>query len=172
MCQMWNLTFMLMTFYSLAPTPEGALSQLQLAFNTVQEHLYDLKLVLNADRTKVMLSNTLSNTKTKPKNHPSILSSHGLKIECVSNHWYLGILIDDSLSFANHIQQLVKRLKLKLGFYFSIKSCLSFKSKKRLVAATFICSGLRWCIYASLVSKLTCSLHCVSWSSLRFITHQ
>lgn len=87
--------------------------QLQLAFNTDQEHLCNLKLVLNADKTKVML---FSNTKSKPQNLPSILSSQGLKIECVSNYRYLGILIDESLSFANHIQQLVKRLKLKLGF--------------------------------------------------------
>ena len=47
------------------------ISQLQ-AFNTAQEHLYDLKLVLNADKTKVML---VSNTKSKPQNLPSILFS-------------------------------------------------------------------------------------------------
>ena len=95
-------------------------------FYMVQEHLYDLKLVLNVEKTKVMV---FSNTKSKPQNLP-IFSSQGLKIECVSSYRYLGILIDESLSFANHIQQLVKRLKLKLSFYFRIKSCLSFNSKK------------------------------------------
>jgi len=48
---------------------------------------------------------------------------------------YLGFLIDDSLSFKPHIQQLVKKLKLRLGFYFRNKSCFSFDAKKRLVAA-------------------------------------
>ena len=81
--------------YSSAPNPEGALSQLQLDFNTVQEHLYDLNLVLNADKTKVML---FSNTK----------SLHFLFSECVSSYRYLGILTDESLSFTNHIQRLVK----------------------------------------------------------------
>ena len=65
-----------------------------------------------------------SNSKSKPQNLPSILFSQGSKIECDSNHRYLSILIDESLSFANHIQQLVKRLKLKPSFHFRIKSCL------------------------------------------------
>lgn len=44
----------------------------------------------------------------------------------------------------------MKRLKLKLGFYFKVKSCLSFEDEMRLVAA---CAGLRWCL-ACLLSKL------------------
>ena len=51
-------------------THPRTLSQLQLGFNTVQEHLYDLKLVLNAEKTKVTL---FSNTKTKPKSLTSII---------------------------------------------------------------------------------------------------
>ncbi len=105
--------------YCSAPTADQALSQLQLDFNTLQQNLYDLKLVLNAEKTKVML---FSNLKSK-SNLPSILTSQGTKIECVSKYRYLCILIDESLSFTFHIQQLAKRLKLKLGFYFRIKSC-------------------------------------------------
>ncbi len=41
--------------YNSASTPNLALSQLQLAFNIVQRNLFDLKLVLNADKTKSML---------------------------------------------------------------------------------------------------------------------
>jgi len=37
--------------YCSAPTAEWALPQLQLAFNTFQQNLYLLKLVLNADKT-------------------------------------------------------------------------------------------------------------------------
>ncbi len=120
--------------YCSAPTADQALSQLQLDFNTLQQNLYDLKLVLNAEKTKGML---FSNLKSK-SNLPSILTSTGTKIECVSKYRYLGILIDESLSFTFHIQQLAKRLKLKQGFYFRIKSCLSLESRKRLVAATFM----------------------------------
>jgi hypothetical protein len=55
-----------------------------------------------------------------------------IEIEVVTSYKYLGILIDDGLSFKLHIQQLVKKLKLKLGFYFRNKAC------RRLVSATFM----------------------------------
>ncbi len=65
--------------YCSAPTADQALSQLQLDFKTLQQNLYDLKL--------------FSNLKFK-SNLPSILTSQGTKIECVSKYRYLGILID------------------------------------------------------------------------------
>ncbi len=153
--------------YCSAPTADQALSQLQLDFNTLQQNLYDLKLVLNAEKTKGML---FSNLKSK-SNLPSILTSMGTKIECVSKYRYLGILIDESLSFTFHIQQLAKRLKLKLGFYFRIKSCLSLESRKRLVAATFMSIldyGDVLYMYAS--SQSLHALDTVYHGALRFIT--
>lgn len=59
-------------------------------------------------------------------------------IESVSTYKYLGFLFDDSLSLKGHIQQLLKALKLRLGFYFRNKSCFYSDTKGRLVAATFI----------------------------------
>jgi len=49
-----------------------------------------------------------SNVKFKLQNRPSI-TSQGFEIETVSQYKDLGILIDDSLSFKPHIQQLVKK---------------------------------------------------------------
>jgi len=51
---------------------------------------------------------------------------------------YLGILIDDQLSFKLHIDKLVQKLKLKIGFNFRNKACFSWKTRRRLVAATFL----------------------------------
>lgn len=45
-----------------APTADQALSQLQFDFNKLQQNLYDLKLALHAEKTKVML---FSNLKSK-----------------------------------------------------------------------------------------------------------
>lgn len=42
----------------------------------------------------------------------------------VSNYKYLGMLIDEFLSFTSHIPQLVKRLKLKLFFFFLLNKIL------------------------------------------------
>lgn len=73
-----------------ASTADQALSQIQLDFNWFQHNLYDLKLVLNSEKTKVMLfSNLLSKS-----NLPSILTSQGMKVECVSKYKYLVIFID------------------------------------------------------------------------------
>jgi len=56
--------------YCSAATPNQALCQLQLAFDTVQCTLSDLKLVLNDD-----------NAKSKLQNLPSITTSRGFEIE-------------------------------------------------------------------------------------------
>lgn len=143
--------------YSSASTPNQALSQLQFAFDIVQRNLFELKLVLNVDKTKFMLF-----SKSKPISKNNLLpitTSQGSEIEFVSQYRYLGILIDDALSFGPHVEQLVKRLKVKLGFYFRNKSCLSFEAKKRLVEATFM-SVLDYgdviYIYACIFTMFTC----------------
>ena len=46
--------------------------------------------------------------------------------------------MDDQLSFKPHIHNLVKKLKLKLGFYIRNKSCFSLSSRRKLVDATFL----------------------------------
>lgn len=40
------------------------------------------------------------------------------EIELVYTYKYLGTLINDSLTFKLHVENLIKKLKLKLGFYF------------------------------------------------------
>lgn len=47
--------------------------------------------------------------------------------------------IDEKLSFNVHISNLVKKLKMKIGFNFRNKSCFTFSAKKKkLVEATFL----------------------------------
>lgn len=86
-----------------------------------------LKFGVNVDKNK---GHDVSNAKSKPPNPPSVLTSQGTKIECVSNYKYLGILFDKSFYFTPHIQQQVERLNLTLGVYFKIKSCLSLNLKR------------------------------------------
>jgi len=85
-------------------------------------------------KTKLMM---FTNSKKKPLNLLAIITFQGNVIESVSSYIYLGLLIDDYLSFKHHIQQLVKKLRLRLCFYFRNKSCFSFNAKKRLVAAIY-----------------------------------
>lgn len=45
-------------------------------------------------------------------------------------YMYPGVLIDDSLTFELHVEKLVKKLRLNLGFYFQNKLCFPFDAKK------------------------------------------
>ncbi len=51
---------------------------------------------------------------------------------------YLGIWIDDTLIFNVYIANLIRKLKLKLGFYFRNKSNFTSNAKKKLVEAIFL----------------------------------
>lgn len=121
--------------YSCGSTLVQAIDSLQKAFSTIQHSLLQLKLVLNADKSKLML---FSKSRNLAQIIPSVTTLEGNKIELVHTYKYLGILIDDSLTFKPHVENLVKNLKLKLRFYFQNKLCFSFNTKKRLVAATFL----------------------------------
>lgn len=116
--------------YCSASIPNQALCQLQTAFNTVQRNPCDLKLVLNADKTKLML---FTKAKSKPSDLPPITTLQGSVIESVSQYKYLGIIIDDSLSFKPHIQQREKT-KDKIRFLL-LETSLVFllKPKKDLL---------------------------------------
>ena len=108
-------------------------ANLQNAFIVFQNTLLQLKLVLNADKTKCVL---FTNSRNGPLNIASVVTLEGSEIQFVNSYKYLGILIDDSLTFKPHVLYLVRKLRLKLGFSFRNK-CFSFNAKKQLVAALF-----------------------------------
>ncbi len=71
-------------------------------------------------------------------NLSSLQTLQGSVVELVKEYKYLGIIVDDVLSFSSHITQLKKKLRIKLGFYFRNKFCFSFNVRKKLVTATFL----------------------------------
>ncbi len=144
---------------------QQALYKLQSAFDVIQSRLYNLKLVLNADKTKYML---FSGSKKLENNLISLQTLQGTVIELVKEYKYLGIIVDDVLSFGSHITQLKKKLKIKLVFYFRNKFCFSFNARKKLVSATFL-SVLDY--YGDIApSYLLSTLDAVYHGALRFIT--
>lgn len=64
-----------------------------------------------------------------------IISAQGKKLDVVSSYKYRDIWLDDSLSFKTQVDNILKKLRLKLGLYFSNKSCFSFEARKRLIYA-------------------------------------
>lgn len=93
-------------------------------FDVVQHKLLQLKFELNA---------RFANKSTSDN---PVFTLKG-NIKTVHAYKYLGSLLDVSLSFKRHIQNLVKILKIKLGFFFQNKIKFSFEVKKRLATATF-----------------------------------
>ncbi|MEQ2203952.1 hypothetical protein XENOCAPTIV_005675 [Xenoophorus captivus] len=88
----------------------------------------------------------------------------------VHTHDHLGILADDFLTCKPHLVNLVKRMKLMLGFYFQKKLCFSNIAKKTTCCCMF---GHCWtmeilCMTAS--SQCLQMIDLVYFSSLRFIT--
>uniref|UniRef100_A0A3B3HCE9 Reverse transcriptase domain-containing protein n=1 Tax=Oryzias latipes TaxID=8090 RepID=A0A3B3HCE9_ORYLA len=155
--------------YCFDPSPTTAVKYLQKAFDTVQHTFLQLKLTVNADKTKLML---FSNSRKTPQGFLTVSTLEGNEIELVHVYKYLGILIDDALSFKPHIENLVRKLKLKLGFLFRNKCCFSFGIKKRLVTATFL-SILDYgdLLYMNATAQCLSKIDSVYHAALRFVTN-
>uniref|UniRef100_A0AAR2JYN4 Reverse transcriptase domain-containing protein n=1 Tax=Pygocentrus nattereri TaxID=42514 RepID=A0AAR2JYN4_PYGNA len=51
----------------------------------------------------------------------------------VTEYKYLGIWLDDKLSFKPHINKLVSKCRQKLGYFYRHKSCFPMHARKRLL---------------------------------------
>lgn len=127
-----SFIFMLMILsFTVVAFPLLSLSPiLQSAFDIVPSRPLDLKLVLNVTKTKMML---FSNGRKTADSLPDIETLLGSQIEFVPQYKYLDILIDERLTFRPRIENLAKKPKRKLGFYFRNKSCFSDVARKKLV---------------------------------------
>ena len=154
--------------YCCAGTLSQAAEYLQAAFKQIETQLLQLRLVLNAGKTKMMV---FSKSKVKPHSLSAVTTSQGIALEIVSTFKYLGIILDDNFSFKPHIENLAKKLKVRLGFYFRNKACFSFHSKKRLVAATFLpVLDYGDVLYMNACSTSLLMLDATYHGALRFIT--
>lgn len=96
--------------YCSAPSTEQAFDFFQSAFDSVQSHLNQLRLVVNAKKSKVMV---FSNGKWLPSQLPKIKTAEGNELQMVSSYTYSDIITDENLSFKQHIEDLVHKLKQK-----------------------------------------------------------
>lgn len=153
--------------YSIAPSVGQAVEELQTAFQSLQSSFQELKLALNAKKTKFMV---FSRALTQPD--VSIHTSQGSAIEKVPHYKYLGIWLDDKLSYHVHVTNLIKKLKPLLGFFFRNKTCFPMEARKRLVQSTFL-SVLDYgdILYMHATETVLRKLDPVYHASLRFITN-
>jgi hypothetical protein len=69
-------------------------------------------MVLNADKTKSIL---ITGKRLKSRMQLSSLSASDSNIELVSSQKLLGVIIDEHLTFKEHINKLSKNLSKKIG---------------------------------------------------------
>lgn len=124
--------------------------------------LENLKLLLNANKTKVMV---FSSGGTKAQPFP-ISTLNGISIEFVDSYKYLGFWLDKKLNFKHHIECLAMKLKFTLSFLYRLKSCFSMSSRKTLVAGLFLPHTVYRFACPSALAKLNPLYH----SALRYIT--
>ena len=102
---------------------------------------------------------------------PLLHTTNGTTIERVQNYKYLGIWLDEKITFNTHIEVLAKKLRMKLGFLYRHRSCFPWSTRKKLIEALFI-SALDYgdIIYRNASATTLKSLDPVYHSALRFIT--
>uniref|UniRef100_A0A3B3BNA3 Reverse transcriptase domain-containing protein n=1 Tax=Oryzias melastigma TaxID=30732 RepID=A0A3B3BNA3_ORYME len=154
--------------YCCSQTVAQAFEFLQTAFDTFQARLRSLKMVLNAEKTKVMVFSH----KREPQEITQVLKTETNKsIEKVNSYKYLGFILDSELSFKRHVASSLHKLKMKLGFYYRNKSCFSLKARKFLVAATFLpLIDYGDVLYMNASSACLQPLNTVYHCALRFVT--
>ena len=87
------------------------LNALQQSFLSVQQAFSAINLVLNTSQTKVMWFGK----KNAPLPKGVITTSEGLELEVVTSYKYLGVWLDGTLSFSQHISKLQAKIKSRLS---------------------------------------------------------
>ena len=70
---------------------------------------------------------------------PSVITtSEGLELEVVTSYQYLGVWLDSTLSFSQHISKLQAKVKSRLGFHYHNRSPFTIAVKLTLIQMTII----------------------------------
>ena len=152
--------------YTSASSLGAAFANLQSDFISLQHCLFDAKLVINANKTKMMFFHHNSTVIL-----PILMALDGTIIEVVDTYKYLGIWLDKDLNLKYHISYLSKKLKFIVSFLYRFKSCFSVTARKRLVNSLFL-SQLD---YGDTIYRIACpttlaKLDPIYHAALRYIT--
>ncbi len=97
---------------------------MQIELETVNQWFRAIRLTLNTEKTKFIIFGN----KNKLGNVGNVeLTMNNERIERVTSFKYLGIIMDDILSFEQHIDHLYKKCCQKLGAIGKVRDCLNKK---------------------------------------------
>lgn len=120
--------------YCSAGDAQSAITTLQQSFNDLQNEFRKHKLLLNANKSKYMIFRSDRNV-----DDGLVLSSlDGTNIKKVKKYKYLGLWIDEGLSFTHHVTTLASDLRERIDSFHRENSHLDMKSKKDLIRNKFL----------------------------------
>ena len=118
-------------------------NSLQESVNTLTEWCKLNHMSLNPQKTKIMLITTRQKRQSLTVKLPSIFIDN-VPIEEVNNHRVLGIIIDNNLSWSNHIDYLYKTLSRRVYQLCRFKKFINFHARKIFIHA-YILSSISYC---------------------------
>ena len=124
--------------YTTGSESDCIMTEIQEDLQRVEQWMKNRKLVLNLTKTKCMLFGT----KQKLANASFKTQLHGSDIERVRNFSYLGVTLDEYLSWKEHVSKVFTKVNKRLGLLGRIRSCLTLKTAK--------------CVYNCLVLPVLC----------------
>ena len=123
------------------------MTEIQEDLQRVEQWMENNKLVLNLTKTKCMLFGT----KQKPAKAFLKIQLHGSDIDRVRNFFYLWVVLDECLSWKEHVSKVCIKVNKRLGLLGRIRSCLTLKAAK--------------CVYNCLVLSVLCYTE-TAWGEL------
>ena len=96
------------------------------------------RMILNYSKKKSTLFKTIERLKSSIPQFNIQLD--GKNIDRVTNFNYLGVCLDEALTWNSHIDTVSSKVNKRLGLHFRIRSCLTIKASK--------------CVYISLIQPI------------------
>ena len=123
----------MIVLYSADPSLDFKKNALQ-TFLSVQKAFSTLNLVLNTSKTKVMWFGK----NYAPLPTGVITTSEGLELGVVTSYKYLGVWLEGTLSFSQHISKLQAKVKSRLGLLYGNRSSFTPAAKLTLIQMTIL----------------------------------
>ena len=116
---------------------------LQIDINTVIEWCKLNHMSLNSQKNKLMLITTRQKRQYTTSSLPPVFINNN-QIEQVDHHRVLGIIIDQNLSWSDHVDSLYKTLSRRVYQLNKLKKFINFHARKLFVHA-YILSSINYC---------------------------
>ena len=97
--------------------------------NRVVQWMESSRLILNQSKTKSMLFGSWQNLAKSPN---FCIQLYGKTLERVAKFSYLGVVLDENLSWKDHVEYVSSKVSRRLGLLSRIRSCLTLRASKQV----------------------------------------